>query len=142
MEDNSGTIWFGTRGNGLYCFNGKTFSNFDIEEGLRGNYVYQIIKDKKGHLWIGTNKGVSCYNGKSFNNYTSINGLADNSVLSIIEDRKGIIWLGTSNGVSQFDGKSFTSISFQQGLTNKFIWDIEDQTGNIWFSLSKWFILL
>ncbi len=71
------------------------FTNYD---GLPGNTVYEIYRDKKGFLWFGTDKGVARYNGVKFEVFTTFNGLPDNEVFLFSEDLYGRLWLGSFNG--------------------------------------------
>ncbi len=53
-------IWFGTDGGGLNCFNipsGK-IENFSTYNGFPSNYIYGMVDDKKGKLWVSTNRGM------------------------------------------------------------------------------------
>jgi len=72
--------------------------HYTVEDGLPSNCIYQVYKDKKGFLWIGTDKGVAKYNGIKFENYTTYDGLADNEVLSFLEDYYGRLWFASYNG--------------------------------------------
>lgn len=161
LEDIKGNIWVTTSGEGVYCYNGKTFTNFTIKEGLITNDVYSIIEDKAGNLWFGTTNGVSRYNGTSFTNYPfsvirgnspiiSTETNVPNSyteVWSILQDSKGNIWLGTTNGVYCYSGSDFTNILTLGNITSPLKSDvlsfravtdiIEDKEGNIWFT--SWF---
>src|ERR1044071_4773097 len=74
------------------------FINYTRENGLPSNTVYNIFRDSKGLLWIGTDKGVVTYNGINFETYTTANGLADNEVYFFQEDHEHRVWMSTANG--------------------------------------------
>ncbi|SFB70642.1 Two component regulator propeller [Flexibacter flexilis DSM 6793] len=42
---------------------------FGIKEGLPTNTVYDILQDKKGFIWLATEKGLFRYDGKTFKSY-------------------------------------------------------------------------
>jgi ligand-binding sensor domain-containing protein len=66
-EDADGNIWFGTRDNGAWRFDGKSLTNFTIEDGLTSHMVSTIYRDKRGALWFGMGDGsVLRFNGESF----------------------------------------------------------------------------
>jgi len=66
-EDAAGAIWFGTRDNGAWRFNGESLTNFTLEDGLTSPMVWTIYRDKRGELWFGMGDGSVCrFNGKSF----------------------------------------------------------------------------
>src|SRR5665648_1160805 len=62
------------------------FRNFRSEEGLAQSFVYSIIQDVHGYLWIGTGDGLSRYDGFTFLNYGTIDSLADNFITCGIRD--------------------------------------------------------
>ena len=43
MQDKSGNLWFGTTDNGLYKYDGKSFNQFTINDGLDCNKIYCIM---------------------------------------------------------------------------------------------------
>ena len=66
-EDAAGNIWFGTRDNGAWRFNGESLTNFTIEDGLTSHMVWTIYRDKRDALWFGMGDGSVCrFNGESF----------------------------------------------------------------------------
>ncbi|MBE0643930.1 MAG: hypothetical protein IH600_07600 [Bacteroidetes bacterium] len=66
-EDAAGNIWFGTRDNGAWRFNGASLTNFTMEDGLTSRMVWTIYRDKRNALWFGLGDGSVCrFNGKSF----------------------------------------------------------------------------
>lgn len=134
--DNKGQLWFGTRGGGVYSYDGNNFTNYSVKQGLANINVYTITEDKNGHLWFGTNLGVSRFDGIRFTTYTIKDGLPDDIVLSIICDRNGDLWFGTYNGgLSRYDGTKFTTYDTSHGLPNNNINRVlEDSKGNIWLA--------
>jgi two-component sensor histidine kinase len=76
---------------GLYG-QSPVFYHYSTDEGLPSSEVYDIIQDRKGYMWIATDRGVSRYNGYTFQNFTTNDGLINNTVFFIYEDWKGRIW--------------------------------------------------
>jgi hypothetical protein len=72
--------------------------HYTFEDGLPSNTVYQIYRDSKGFLWIGTDNGVARYNGITFEVFTSFDGLPDDEIYFFREDYQGRLWMATSNG--------------------------------------------
>jgi len=60
------------------------FLSFKSEKELPQPYVYSILQDLHGFLWIGTGSGLSMYNGFEFENYSVNDSLADNFITSAI----------------------------------------------------------
>lgn len=66
-EDAAGNIWFGTRDNGAWRFDGESLTNFTMEDGLTSPMVWAIYRDKLDVLWFGMGDGGVCrFNGESF----------------------------------------------------------------------------
>ncbi|TAE24038.1 MAG: hypothetical protein EAZ91_21260 [Cytophagales bacterium] len=43
LQDKAGTIWFSTSGEGVYRYDGKSFTNYTTKDGLSSNDVRKII---------------------------------------------------------------------------------------------------
>lgn len=79
-----------------------SFINFNMDNGLASNEVYEILEDKKGNMWLATDKGISKYNGSEFKRYTIKEGLPDNTILGFAEDYRGRIWFRSLNGLLSY----------------------------------------
>ena len=110
-------ILFNFIGWGMYLYNDKCkFEKFGNEN--IGSVVYCAKKDKKGKLWLGTNKGLVEYNNKEFkflnnpytgveynkktNRFTKIISTSWENVYSIDFDNKKNIWCSSGSGVSLY----------------------------------------
>lgn len=158
LEDKDGNIWVATMGEGVYCYNGTSFTHLTAKDGLMTNVVYSIIEDRAGNLWFGTTNGACRYDGKTFAGYPfsvikrnapAIGSQANASdpqaeVPSMLQDKDGKIWLGTTNGVYCYDGTAFKNIltmgtltsELQAGHSDFFAVPaiIQDKEGDIWFT--------
>ena len=47
-EDKNENIWFAAENNGVYRYDGKSFTNLYKEEGLVTNGILSIFQDKEG----------------------------------------------------------------------------------------------
>lgn len=136
VEDKEGNLWFGTDGFGICKYDGKTFTNFTMEDGLCDNTINELMMDSKGNLWIGTYWGGVCkYDGKTFTNFTKEEMISGVEVSGFYEDKKGDIWFAAeNNGVYRYNGESFTNLSTKEGLaTNGILSIFEDREGRFWF---------
>jgi ligand-binding sensor domain-containing protein/signal transduction histidine kinase len=61
-EDADGSLWFGTRNNGLFRFRSGRLAQFSSADGLPSNAIYQILEDGAGHLWLSGPNGVELLN--------------------------------------------------------------------------------
>lgn len=111
-EDKNKNIWIGTYGNGIVKYNGKTYKNYTVKEGLISNYIASCLFDKKTNaLWIGTINGVSKLtldNNSEINaisNYNNEQGLesAECNQNSIFQLPNQNILFGTANGLYEYN---------------------------------------
>jgi ligand-binding sensor domain-containing protein/signal transduction histidine kinase len=61
-EDSDGSLWFGTRDNGLYRLHHGKLAHFTVDDGLASNAIYQILEDGEGHFWMSGPNGISLLN--------------------------------------------------------------------------------
>jgi len=115
------------------------FTQFNDNNGLPSNTVYDINQDDNGFIWIATDYGLSRFDGLSFKNFTIADGLPDNEILRLFKDSKKRIWLTGFNGkLGYIENEKFFNRNnqfFLQGLSfNNFVSEIfEDSKNNIWF---------
>ena len=150
LQDKAGNLWFGTSDNGLYKYDGKSFSQFLVTNGLNSNTISCILEDTDGKIWIGTDAGLCFYDGKTFaeikiplpkNLPLNKNEYYRNShrVHSIMQAKSGRLWFVTIDGVYIYDGKSFTPFIIDENANgfmtsnDKVEHILEDKAGNIWF---------
>jgi len=79
IMDKDGNIWFSgsenrdgySAVNGIWRFDGTSYTNFTTKDGL-GNYgAWCMVQDKAGNIWIGTrNIGLYRYDGKVFTGFS------------------------------------------------------------------------
>ncbi len=142
-QDKRGNYWFGTNGNGIIRYDGKTLEKISIE-GLRPfNVVREIVEDKAGYLWFGTDNGLIKYDGEKFTTYSEKDGLQDGEIWGLTIDKSGRIWVGSTGGISLFDGKKFTPFLLPDTkvenpkpmLSDKLVFKfLEDKNGTMWFA--------
>ena len=83
LVDDKDHVWVGTWGGGVARYDGEKWHNLSTVDGLAGNIVYSIERDKEGTFWFGTDAGLSRYDGKKWQNFSTSDGLAGNHVYAI-----------------------------------------------------------
>lgn len=130
-EDQSRSLWLGTRGQGIIRFNPVTqdVTNYkngpNLEPGLSNNTILDIYGDSRGTVWVATEGGLDRYlpEGNTFTQYLQNGGLPNDVVHGILEDTSGHLWLSTNFGISQFDPAkgTFQNYTVTDGLqSNEF----------------------
>jgi diguanylate cyclase (GGDEF)-like protein len=109
----SGRLWVGTMGSGLDTLEewdrggGKPrFAHFTKRDGLPNDWIYAILPDDSGHLWLSTNNGLSRFDPRSrrFKNYTASHGLQANEFNfgAAYRSQRGELFFGGVNGFNAF----------------------------------------
>lgn len=138
VQDERGFIWIAT-GGGLSRFNGKTFVNYYVENGLPNNRIVALC-NSPGHLWIGTAAGLSVFNGQQFETIGKKTRLqnavirkllyADHIVYAITEEEVYIIQEVIPGGVFRVDSLNVGNFS-----TNpRFSTGALDKKNNLWLA--------
>uniref|UniRef100_UPI0040492EE6 two-component regulator propeller domain-containing protein n=1 Tax=Flavobacterium sp. TaxID=239 RepID=UPI0040492EE6 len=52
-------------------------SHYNSENGLPHDLCYQIIQDKHGYIWLGTDNGLVKFNGFAFQTFNRNQGLSN-----------------------------------------------------------------
>lgn len=93
------------------------FKHFTVENNLPSSECYQVLQDKKGYIWIATDKGVARYNGYQFQTFTKEDGLPENCIIRMHEDHEGRIWFGgVSNQIAYFENNKITSLKINKEI--------------------------
>jgi ligand-binding sensor domain-containing protein len=114
VEDLYGSLWFGTKGGGIYMFKKSCghFKKYTVNEGLPSNTIQGILKDRKGRLWISTNKGICLaemkYKKTSFRSFDKNDGLESEEFneRSVFKSVDGWLFFGGSKGIDYFNPDS------------------------------------
>ena len=103
------SIWVGTYG-GLLCIprHGMwKLYRHDAQDDLSlcDNYVFSLMEDRRGRLWIGTNRGLCFLDStmRKFQSFHQKDGLPNEVINGIVEDASGMLWVSTQQGISSFD---------------------------------------
>ncbi len=124
--DSANNIWIGTMGKGLSIFNGTTFSNFSIGNGMFDDVIFQILQDDFGRMWFSCNNGIFQVDRRQF--FDVIGGIADHISYAAYGKENGMstsecnggtspagwktsngnLWFPTSRGITMVDPKNIT----------------------------------
>lgn len=133
-----GALWIGTFGGGVTVYKNGVFTNYNKENGLVNDFIWDISGDREGNTWLGTTGGgLVRFKDKRFSAYTVKEGLADNIVKAILEDSTGKLWVGTENGLTLIDKSKrqpvFRTFRMESGLADNLVTSIfEDSRKNLW----------
>lgn len=70
IADKEGNLWMTTYGGGVWKYDGKTLSNFEIKNGKEDVLLICIYQDNNETIWLGTNNdGVYKQTGNYFEKF-------------------------------------------------------------------------
>jgi signal transduction histidine kinase/ligand-binding sensor domain-containing protein/CheY-like chemotaxis protein len=103
-EDNTGSLWIATYGNGMYRFRSDGYVNYAFSSGLVSDYCYNIIFDKSHKILVGHRGGFSQIDTETgkIRNYIYNEGIKSTSDFypnAVLTDFQNNIWFGTSEGL-------------------------------------------
>lgn len=113
-QDANAYLWSGGFG-GLSRFDGKTFINYNLKNGLRDHNVNAICANEEGAVFVGTNKGISVLKDKKFYNYGAGEGLTSQAVSSFCKGYHHSVYIGTSKGLFMFKENAIKRIKKLEG---------------------------
>ncbi|MBL8012105.1 MAG: hypothetical protein JNJ64_15970 [Flavobacteriales bacterium] len=127
VQDGQGRIWVGTRSQGLLVLtDGREDRTWTQADGLLDNTVRSLLRDAKGHLWIGTVGGLNSWrpDQEGFLSYTERSGFigVEAKPGAVCLTRDGDLWFGTARGATrvvpdQGDGAPTPPIVALRGLS-------------------------
>lgn len=93
----------------ILLFSIQGFSQFKIthyntKNGLPHDLTYQLIEDKQGYVWFGTDNGLVKYDGRNFTNFDHLKGLNSNFVIDVLELKNHKKVIATWGGGLHFVG--------------------------------------
>ncbi len=139
LEDNSGNVWIGTWGTGedeglgleVIDPERSLFKSINTVNGLSGNQIEGLLQDKRGQIWVSTNKGLNIIRRNGDNpKHTGYD-----NITTLAEDSRGNVWVGIVNsGVKILDTMTGLARSFNEsnGLSSNNIQNINSFNGNLY----------
>lgn len=139
-ESNDGRLWLATRG-GFYRFDSaaETFRKYSIAEDAEGAWVWTLVKDQQGILWLGhQSRGVTRFNPATgeMRHYGKAEGLGFMDIRELYVDSDNNLWAGSYGaGLFMLDNQRerFVSITHDTQEKSAIVWSVlEDREHNLW----------
>jgi signal transduction histidine kinase/ligand-binding sensor domain-containing protein len=91
--------------------------NYSAVDGLPQSQITDLIEDRNGYLWMGTQGGgLARFDGHQFKVYNGYDGLLSNEVIGLHIDTQQNLWALSPTGVSRFDGLGFKSFKMPDDI--------------------------
>lgn len=84
----------------VFTLKGQTYSfkNWGAESRLPDTYIYTLIQDNNGFLWIGTGSGLVKFDGFDFHQVVLPDSAGGRFVSAAFKDSNNRLWLGCNDG--------------------------------------------
>jgi ligand-binding sensor domain-containing protein/two-component sensor histidine kinase len=152
IEDRRGALLIGST-NGLYRWlpDGQ-IEHYDEHHGLPLRFVYSLLADREGHLWVGAQFVTLCRlvfdldptRPGGDRAYSIKEGLPTAIIHQLIQASDGSLWAGSSKGLIRFiptaDGSDFRFriYGLPHGLSSQDVQALaEDRSGNLWVGMAN-----
>ncbi len=124
-------IMVGTYGGGMSTFDltTKKWKNYNIPDGLADQFVYDVLRDGNGDVWIATWSGANFVKGgdlddpSKWSNYTTENtggGLPNDWVYGVEAGKNGEMWFATEGGLARLKEGKWSNWQHKDGLGAKY----------------------
>lgn len=140
-----GSVWIGTRGDGVYRWHQGHVTAPRLEGRLPAAVVTALHEARDGTLWLGTEaEGVLKYREGIFTRLTTRDGLPRDQATTISEQPDGTLWFGTAGaGLYQWVGGRVRTYTRADGLgADTILAQHVDTEGRLWIGtangLSLW----
>ncbi len=135
LRRRDGTLLAGTRG-GLWRVDEIGGTAVPLVDGRTNESVRALLEDRRGALWVATNRGLCVVTGDAGATTTAVlasPGLDATSVGVFLEDRDGNVWLGSDRGLLRYRDGVFSALTTANGLSNDVVLSLaEDREGSVW----------
>jgi len=135
INEENGFLWFGTAcGAVRYNQVNADITVFGEEEGLKGNYVFDVEFDDQGQVFAATNVGIYCLKNGQWEQFVSSDSLPSHYITCITRKADGAMWFGTAQGICVFDRGKWKKYTIDNsGIASHFINELKfDAQGHLW----------
>lgn len=149
VQDDTGCLYYSTRGAGFSRYNPETgevrhwsaSAGVNSSPKLDNDWINSMAVGNDGLLWIGHSTGINCFDTHSeeFRAVPKPLDIPDISCSAILCDESLRVWVGTEKGLIAYSQESddIVLLDTDKGLSNNNIRAIvRDAAGNIWCSTS------
>lgn len=114
-QDKLGYLWVGSP-YGLSRFDGKSFTNYGLADGLLDSRTASGFMDSRFRYWAATESGVVEFKGNRFVSYPVSDSQHINWICQVLETKKGEVWALTDKGIYQFNVNKWQKIKLYRAI--------------------------
>jgi signal transduction histidine kinase/ligand-binding sensor domain-containing protein len=135
-EDKKGGVWLGTRGGGLFHWDGQEIRVVETSHRV----INCITEDREGNIWVGTDGGgLNRLRPQAFQLHGPEQGRPFETVRSVCEDNSGVIWaVGLNGELERLAGDQWESVTNIAGMeAQRAISVAADRQGGVWIATER-----
>ena len=119
LRSSNGYLFAGTS-NGLFKFDGISFSKIEINKPESTDSVTAVFQDNNNHIWIGCNSGrIAKAIDRKLQYIEPEEGTPKKRITSFVQDKEGNIWFGTAGeGLYHFYNNRLFLVNDENGLSD------------------------
>jgi ligand-binding sensor domain-containing protein/signal transduction histidine kinase len=110
LPDGGEGLWIGTSDAGLVHLHQGRTDTYRQSDGLSGDFITALMKDREGSVWVATDGGLDRFREAAAATISLNQGLSNASILSVLADPDGSIWLSTRRGMNHWKNGQITVI--------------------------------
>jgi len=136
LVDRRGSLWVGTKDDGVYRICGGVADHYGVSDGLSGNSVGSLYEDREGNIWVTTDGGLDMFRDTALISYTTRQGVSDSDFHSVLALRNGAVWIGTGSALNILRKQDGKTVIFDRNLSGREVGPmLEDHSGVVWLGV-------
>ncbi|MBI5397583.1 MAG: hypothetical protein HZA91_19980 [Verrucomicrobia bacterium] len=132
LEDRSGALWIGTKGQGLYRLDDEGLERVPSSH----DFITALREDREGNLWAGTlGGGLDRLRPRPIRIHNKSSGLPADAVNALCQDGDGAMWFASHTaGAVRFAGGRYTLFTVTNGWPGGIVTTLcADRDAGVWF---------
>jgi len=134
FRDRDGSLWIGTRDQGVWHVHHGRADRFAQLDGLSDDDVLTMFEDREGDIWIATHGGLDRFRDFAIPTISVKQGLSSDPVWSVLAARDGSVWIATREALNRWNRGQVTVYRQPGGPPSQAESLFEDDRGRIWES--------
>lgn len=136
LVDRRGSLWVGTKNDGVYRISGGVADHYGVSDGLSGNDVGGFFEDREGNIWVLTDGGLDMFRDTALISYTTRQGVSDSEFHSVMALRNGAVWIATNAALNILRKQEGKPAIFDRKLSGQGVTPmLEDHSGVVWLGV-------
>lgn len=136
LVEDDGSAWYGSTLGLSHCV-GTDCRIYRRGDGLEGDFVTALTRDRAGTLWIGTSMGATRMDRSGLTRAPFADGVA-RSVFGFLHDREDRLWICSDGGVGLWRNQRFEMLDRRHGLLDDAVFAlVEDAGGRFWLTSNR-----